>query len=104
MDQNEVIKTLYQFKNALESINIRVDKLILFGSYATGFARADSDIDVIVVSASFTNKSYWERINMLTEAVYRIFAPIEATAMTPEEWKNGTSLIADFARKELKVI
>ncbi len=33
---------------------------------AEGTAREDSDIDPVVISLSFTNKSYWERINILS--------------------------------------
>ena len=44
MGQDAVLKIVRQFKNALESINIRVDQLILFGSHAVGTAREDSDI------------------------------------------------------------
>ena len=48
MGQDAVIKTVRQFKKALESFNIQVEQLILFGSHATGTAREDSDIDVLV--------------------------------------------------------
>ncbi len=103
MDQDAVIKTIKQFKNALESLNIRVEQLILFGSHATGTVREDSDIDIVVISSSFANKSYWERIDILSEAIYKVFAPIEASAFTPEEWKSGKSLIVDYARNGVLV-
>ena len=32
---------------------------MLFGSYATGQYRDDSDIDLVVISRDFENKSYW---------------------------------------------
>ncbi len=98
MDQDAVLKTLKQFKKALESINICVEQLILFGSHAVNTAREDSDIDVVVISSSFSDKSYWERIDILTEAIYKVFAPIEASAFTPEEWNTGKSLIVDYAK------
>ena len=98
MDQNTVVKTLAQFKKALESANIRVERLILFGSHATGTAHEGSDIDVVVVSPSFIDKSYWERIDILSEAIYRVFAPIEASAFTPAEWQSDNSLIVDYAK------
>ena len=103
MGQDAVIKTVRQFKKALESFNIQVEQLILFGSHATGTAREDSDIDVVVISSSFANKSYWERIDILSEAIYKVFAPIEATAFTPEEWKAGKSLIVDYAKNGVLV-
>ena len=103
MDQDTVLKTVRQFKKALESINIQVDQLIIFGSHADGTAREDSDIDVVVISPSFSDKGYWERIDILTDAIYRVFAPIEASAFTPEEWKMGKSLIVDYARNGVLV-
>lgn len=48
MGKREVIKKLRQYK-LLISGHFDVDKLILFGSYARGNQRADSDIDVAVV-------------------------------------------------------
>jgi predicted nucleotidyltransferase len=103
MDQDSALKTVRQFKKALESIDIQVEQLILYGSHAAGTAREDSDVDVVVISPSFSNKSYWQRIDILTEAIYRVFAPIEASAFTPEEWKAEKSLIVDYARNGVLV-
>ncbi len=103
MDQDAVLKTIRQFKKALESFNVRVDQLILFGSHAVGTAHEDSDIDLVVISSSFSDKSYWERIDILTDAIYKVFAPIEASAFTPDEWKSGKSLIVDYAKNGVLV-
>ena len=103
MDQDAVLRTVRQFKKALESIDIQVEQLILYGSHAAGTAREDSDIDVVVISPSFSDKSYWQRIDILTEAIYRVFAPIEASAFTPEEWKAEKSLLVDYARNGVLV-
>ena len=58
------------------------------------------------VSENFTGKDYWERVNILTDAIYEIFEPIEAVAMTPEEWERGNSDIREFAREgeEVKTV
>ncbi|NHZ71864.1 MAG: nucleotidyltransferase domain-containing protein [Aquificales bacterium] len=103
MGQDAVIKTLKQFAKALDSANIQVEQLILFGSHTTGTAREYSDIDVVVISSSFADKSYWERIDILSEAIYKVFAPIEASAFTPEEWQDGKSLIVDYAKNGVLV-
>ena len=103
MGQDAVLATIKQFKKSLESVNIRVEQLILFGSHAVGTAREDSDIDLVVISPSFSGKSYWERIDILTEAIYEVFAPIEASAFTPDEWKSEESLIVDYAKNGVLV-
>lgn len=53
----------------------------------------------MVISESFSGKSYWERIDILTDAIYAVYAPVEAVAMTPRELEAGDSMIVDFARK-----
>ena len=86
------------FRQALESAGIRPEKILLYGSYAVGNWRPDSDIDLVVISEDFEGKSYWQRIDLLSAAIYKVFQPIEAVAMTPQEWENGDSLIVDYAR------
>jgi predicted nucleotidyltransferase len=102
MGQDKVLSIIQKFKQALE-VNIRVEQLILFGSYASGTAREDSDIDLVVISPSFSGKTYWERIDILTEAIYEVFAPIEASAFTPDEWKSKKSLLSDYAQNGILI-
>jgi len=98
MDKKTVLAIISDFRKALESAGIRPDKLILFGSFATGGYREGSDIDIVVISQDFRDKNYWERIDVLASAIYQIFEPIEAVAMTPDEWEAGESLIVDYAK------
>lgn len=97
MDKKSVLAIIRRFRRALEKQGIKAPRIILFGSWATGKAHAGSDIDLAVISQSFEGKTYWERIDALTAAVYEVFEPIEAIALTPTEWESGDSLIADFA-------
>lgn len=98
MDKNAVIEIVRRLGQELEARGIGPLKVILFGSQLSGAAVDGSDIDVVVVSESFNGKGYWERVRILTDAIYAVFAPIEAVAMTPEEWAAGDSMIVDFAR------
>ena len=98
MDKTAVLKTIADFGRALEAEGIRPRQMILFGSHSTQTQRPDSDIDLVVISEDFADKGYWERIDVLAAAICRVFEPIEAIAMTPEEWQRGDSLIADYAR------
>ena len=43
------------------------------------------------------------RTQKVTEAIYKVFAPIEASAFTPDEWKSEKSLIVDYAKNGLVV-
>ena len=98
MGKRDLIRLLSQFKKALENQNIHVEKMILYGSWAKKSQREDSDIDVVVISKDFENKKYWERIDLLSNAIYDIFAPIEAVALTPKEWNKKESFVCEYAR------
>ena len=104
MDKAAVLETISDFEKALRLENIRADKIILFGSYATGHARPDSDIDLVVVSDDFEGKDYWQRIDILSSAVYKVFKPIEAVAMTRRQWQNGESMMTRYAKNGEEVI
>ena len=99
MDKAAALRAISAFGKALEAERVRPQKIILFGSFSTETQRPDSDIDLVVISEDFSDKDYWERIDILSAAIYKVFQPIEAVAMTPEEWQRGDSLIADYARK-----
>jgi predicted nucleotidyltransferase len=98
MDKKTVLTIISEFRKVLESKGIKPQKLILFGSFVSGNFHEGSDIDIVVISKDFENKSYWERIDILSAVIYEIFKPIEAVAMTPAEWQQGNSLIVNYAR------
>jgi len=98
MDKGAVVKIIDRFRQEIQNRGIIAQKIILFGSHASGTSAAVSDIDVVIISDDFAGKGYWERIDILTDVIYAMSAPLEAVAMTPEEWERGDSFIADFAR------
>ena len=73
---------------------IRVERVLLFGSYARGDYSESSDIDLIIVSDDWANTSLNERLSVL----YRIWdKPLDATfiPVTREELesKRETSIV-----------
>ena len=103
MDKNSVIRIIKEFKEALESNNIHVAKIILFGSYAKGLSQFGSDIDLIVISESFKKKTIFQRADMIAEAIYIVRAPIEALALTPSEWAIKQKKLKGFAKEGIEV-
>lgn len=78
----EIIK---QYTSKLVDLGIGVVRVILFGSYAKGHPREDSDIDLIVVSKDFERMNIRERLEILGIASARIMQPIQAKGYTPQE-------------------
>lgn len=74
-----------RYVQELKKLGISVEKVVLFGSYAKGHPREDSDIDFLIVSKDFGNKNLRERLEMLGLAAGRVDEPIEAMGYTEEE-------------------
>jgi predicted nucleotidyltransferase len=53
MAKDRSVRIVRKFIKALKQEGISVDRVILYGSYAKGKTRPDSDIDVAVISKNF---------------------------------------------------
>jgi len=100
----KITKTVKEFKAALGKMNIRVNKMILFGSYAAESPRLHSDIDIAVISNDFKDMSLIQRLETIGIALAnaRIFEPIEPLAYTEEEFnsKGKGSFVFDEIKKQ----
>jgi len=81
----EINRIIEKFKKELEKYNIHSERIILYGSYAKGNAREDSDIDLVVISSDFENMNLRERLEILGLAAGNVLEPIEALGYTPQE-------------------
>ena len=99
MDKTAVLDVIERFRLSLERRGISIRRIQLYGSCAGGTPHPGSDIDLVVVSPDFEAMDYWQRLDVLAHAVAEVWEPIEAVAMTPEEWEKSDSLIAQFARQ-----
>lgn len=78
----EVIKSIMsELKDALQKIyGARLKKLVLFGSYARGDARADSDVDFLAVLDSESGEiKTCEEIDRMSHDVYELILKYEKT-------------------------
>ena len=98
MDKKTINAVIREFHKCLESKGIHVSKLVLFGSCATGEQKAGSDIDLVVISEDFEKKTFWERVDIISAAIYEVFQPIEATALTNAEWQSGEFFVCEYAK------
>jgi predicted nucleotidyltransferase len=86
---------------------IQASRVVLFGSWARGEARPESDIDLVVLAPEFDEDHNRALISRLWEL--RIEAPeawrIEPVACGEREWLEDTSrAVIEIARREGEVI
>ncbi len=87
---------------------IQLEKIVIFGSFASGAHRNDSDIDVIIVSKQFRDKSIFERVKLATgagrELVETFEKPFDLIYYSDVEWESKNFLIINEAKKHGEVI
>lgn len=84
---DDALKKAQDFIIKLKNDGIPVQSAYLFGSYAKGTARKDSDIDVCVVSPAF-GKNYIEEMVNLNLKADKIDIRIEAVPMSLEDFSD----------------
>lgn len=99
------VKTIViQYTKVLEKLGIHVEAVILYGSYAAGVPRDESDIDLVVISKDLERFNFPERLSFLSRATLHIDAPLEVIGYTPDEIKGkaGESIFWDEIRTKGK--
>jgi predicted nucleotidyltransferase len=81
----ELEQVIRRFIQQLEKMGIHPQRVMLYGSQATGTAREESDIDLIVISDDWESLNQRERLELLGIAAARILEPVQAQGFTSAE-------------------
>jgi len=99
---SEIIKRLFKKKK------LKLNKLVLFGSYALKKNTRNSDIDLIIVSRDFREKSYNQRVKIMKglnrSLVNTLNKPVDIIYYSDEEWRKGNSLIISESKATGKIL
>ena len=89
MDKKAVRKIVEEYANLVVK-NMIVNKIVLYGSYARGDNRKDSDIDVaVIVPRESISKNILEDMAKLFKLTRNISANLEPILLIDEEDKSG---------------
>ncbi|OFW52531.1 MAG: hypothetical protein A2163_08275 [Actinobacteria bacterium RBG_13_35_12] len=104
MDKREVIKIIKKFVKALRRHGISVDQVILYGSYARGKVRPDSDIDVALISKKFGKDRVEEGMSLFRIAG-KIDSRLEPVPISTSAYENDTwiPLIYEIREKGVRL-
>lgn len=90
--------------------NIKIQGVFLFGSYATGNMKKDSDLDLVVISPDFKKMDFIKRLELLSHIqgkdIVTRSVPMDIIGYTPIEFKNidEESLVMRQAKREGKML
>jgi predicted nucleotidyltransferase len=108
MAKGEIIEIGKILNEIFRNRRIKLNKVVLFGSFANNTERDTSDIDIIIVSEDFRNRDLSERCDMVSgvnrELVQKTKKPVDTLFYSDEEWEEGYSLIINAAKNSGVVI
>jgi predicted nucleotidyltransferase len=89
-----ILNKVKRYVNALKRDRITVERAILFGSFAKGKYRKDSDIDVAIISRDFQGIRFYDRAR-LVPLRRDIDVRIEPIPFRPEDFNESDPLAAE---------
>lgn len=96
IDKATVINKVKSFSKELINIGIKLDSVILFGSYSKNQQHDFSDIDVALVSDSFSGIGYFDRKLFSKINVKKEFIEIEPKTYSTEYFLLGDPFIDEI--------
>jgi len=99
ISKNKIRKIIYQYILLLKQDNLRISKVLLYGSYAKNKANKESDIDLCIVSPDF-GKNKAKEMSYLLKKAYQINLFIEPIPLSTSDWeeKDYLPLIAEIKK------
>jgi predicted nucleotidyltransferase len=105
MADESVTRVVKRYLQAVAEKGIPVRYGVLFGSHASGYPHAWSDIDLLVVSVRFDGARQREDVNLLWRIAARIDSRIEPIAVGQKQFEqDNSSPIIEIARREGRVV
>ena len=100
---NKVKNTIEKFIDALKENNIRIERAILFGSYARGTNTKWSDIDLAIVSDIFVGNRFDDR-KRIRPIYLSISSDLEVLPYRPEDFTPDDPFVKEILETGIPVI
>ena len=91
MDHHQ-IKPQLRYYLAKVSQKIAIDQALVYGSYATGTAKKESDVDLLIVSADFAAMDQDQRSTLLYRLSTDLPFDLHVHGATPQEFEQASPL------------
>ena len=107
--EDNIDSRIYEvLKPLMETKGLNISKIVLFGSYAKHSESENSDIDLIIVSRDFRDKSVFERVELTTgigRTLVKTFKkPFDLMFYSDLEWESSPSILISAAWNEGRVL
>ncbi|MEA3415290.1 MAG: nucleotidyltransferase domain-containing protein [Thermodesulfobacteriota bacterium] len=104
MVDSEVRRIVNSFVRNLIKEEIKVEKVLLYGSYASGLFHENSDVDLAIISSDF-GKNKFEEGKLLLRIAWRIDPRLNPIPVSTEAFEKDTwvPLINEIRQKGIEL-
>ena len=102
--RKDIEKKLREFKKEL-SKQIKIEKMIFFGSLVKGKGHKYSDVDLMIISPQFRRKDYRDR-SLGFYKYWSLDLPFDFLCYTPEEFKKlskQTTIVREAVKEGIEI-
>ncbi len=103
LTKKAAIKTARDFVKLLNSNGFKVQKAILFGSYASGRQHEWSDIDLALVSEKFTGVGFNDYQLFSRLLIHYPYYFIQAQTFPPDYFQKGDPFIDEIKKTGIEI-
>ena len=103
MNNNKIASIATKYISAVSKSGIKIHSAYLFGSYAKGRADKNSDIDICIVSSSFSDNRQFERIKLMS-ITHQLSDAIEPHPLTIKEFDNPYNPFVKEVKKGVQLV
>ena len=96
------VQSIIKYIRELERHKIPIRKAVLFGSYAKGLAKPESDIDVAIISDAFSGDRFKDRQRIIPLR-RKIDSRIEPLPLPLKTFDNGGMLAEEIKRNGIVI-
>jgi len=99
---DEALDVVKRFIVSVKEANIRISRVVLFGSHAKGDANEWSDIDIAIVSDDFSGIPFYDN-KMLLPFLLKVDSRIELHPYRPEDFTEDNLFIREIIKNGVEV-
>ena len=101
---SDIITLINKFIKIIKDDNIKIYKVILFGSYAKGNYNKNSDIDLAIISPDFKENEHIKNMSLLLLKACKLKADIQTIPFSIEEYNNPKGIMEEIINTGIEIM